>query len=118
MKKKESFSKKKFEERILNELNLLLRTKLTDPRVQFVSLTSVDLNNDFSVATIYWDTFNAGTRGDASNAMKGMSGKLRTELSKVLKLRHTPALNFLYDSQFEDANKISALLKSAQESDS
>ncbi len=112
---KVSFSKQKFEERILNELNFLLRTKMTDPRVQFVSLTKVMLNKDYSVATISWDTFNATKRGDSKEAILNMKGKLRSELAKNLKLRHTPELKFIYDSQFEDANKITSLINSENE---
>ncbi len=109
---KVSFSKQKFEEKILNELNFLLRTRITDPRVQNVSLTKVMLNKDYSIATVSWDTFNVSTRGDSKSAITKMTGKLRTELSKTLKLRHTPELKFIYDSQFEDANHITNLLKS------
>ena len=53
-----------FEERILNELNMILRRDMNDTRLQFVSLTHVELSNDFSMAKVYWDTFDSGKRGD------------------------------------------------------
>ena len=106
-----SFSKVKLEEKILNGLNSMLRKDISDSRVKFVSVTRVELNNDFSIAKVYWDTFDSSTRGDAKKAVSGMSGKLRSRLSQSLNIRHTPSLEFFYDSQFEDELKITELLK-------
>lgn len=108
----DSFSKVKFEERILQELNSILRKEISDPRIQFVSLTQVQLNNDFSLAVVSWDTFDSKTRGDCKKALEGMGPKLRTLLAQNLKLRHTPKLNFTYDSRYEDTIKIEKILAS------
>lgn len=105
-----SFTKLKYEERIAQEINQFLRTSFSDPRLSLVTVTHVVLNKDYSVAKVYWDTFDAGKRGDASSAIKGVSGKLRSMLTSVMKVRHIPALNFIYNSQFEDEMKISNLL--------
>lgn len=106
-----SHSKSMFEERIKNEINSSLRNELKDPRMVMVSVTRVELNQDYSVATVYWDTFDSSKRGDAKNAMEGSGGRLRSLLAKKLNVRHTPELSFVYDSQFEDELKIEKLLK-------
>lgn len=106
-----SHSKSMFEERIKNEINSSLRGELKDPRLVLMSVTKVELNPDYSVATVYWDTFDSSKRGDVKSAIEGTSGRLRSLLAKKLKVRHTPVLNFVYDSQFEDELKIEALLK-------
>lgn len=100
-----------FEERIKNEVNSNLRGELKDPRLALMSVTRVELNPDYSVATVYWDTFDAGKRGDIKAALGSVKGKLRSLLAKNLKVRHTPELTFIYDSQFEDEKKIERLLK-------
>lgn len=100
-----------FEERILNELNMILRRDMNDTRFQFVGLTHVELSNDFSVAKVFWDTFDNGKRGDIKKALNSASGKLRSKLAGVLNVRHTPELSFLYDGQFEGERAISELLE-------
>lgn len=105
-----NFTKVKYEERIAQEINQFLRTSFSDPRLSLVTVTHVVLNKDYSVAKVYWDTFDAGKRGDASSAIKGVAGKLRSMLTNVMKVRHIPSLNFIYNSQFEDEMKISSLL--------
>ncbi len=106
-----SNSRPMFEERIKNEINSLLRRELKDPRLSLMSVTRVELNQDYSVATVYWDTFDSAKRGDIKTAIEGTTGRMRSLLAKNLKVRHTPELTFVYDSQFEDEARIERLLK-------
>jgi ribosome-binding factor A len=115
--KKNNFKKDKFEERLLNEINSLLRTGLADSRLQFVSVTKVEMSPDYGYAVIFWDTFDAHTRGDAKKAIEKAKGKIRSELAKTLDVRHVPSLSFIYDNQFEEENKIDILLKKPHEDD-
>lgn len=107
---KKSFTKMKLEERILKELNISLRSIVNDPRLQFVSVTKVVLNGDFSQADCKWDTFDASKRGDAKKAILKVSQRLRGILSQKLGIRHTPRLEFEYDDQFECEQNIVELL--------
>lgn len=103
-------TKDSYQEKLRNELNLILRREISDPRLNLASITKVELNPDFSVAKVYWDTFDTNSRGDIKQAFDGIDGRLRTLLAKNIQLRHTPILNFVYDSQFEDEMKITMLL--------
>ena len=105
-----NFKKKKFEEQIKNETNQLLRVGLADKRLQFISVTRVELTPDYACATLFWDTYDASTRGDAKNAIDGVCKKIRTLLSKKLNVRHTPEISFKYDSQFEAEKSIDDIL--------
>jgi len=116
-KKSNANPKETYQERIQNELNIVLRREIADPRLNLCTVTRVELNPDYSVASVYWDTFDASKRGDIKKAIEGVSGRLRSILAKNLQVRHTPVLNFIYDSQFEDEMKITELLKSTQEND-
>jgi ribosome-binding factor A len=106
-------SKDLFQDKIRNEISLMLRREIADPRLTMISITRVELNQDYSVAKVYWDTFDASKRGDAKKAIDGLKGKMRSLLAKNLDVRHTPILEFFYDSQFEDELKITQLLKDA-----
>lgn len=109
-KSEKGIKKAKFEDRILNELNLILRQDLNDTRLQFASLTKVELTNDFSVATVYWDTFDSEKKEGIASALSAAESKLRSSLARVLKVRHTPELNLTYDEQFESEQHIASLL--------
>lgn len=110
--------KQTYQDRIKNEINMILRREVADPRLTLCSITRVELNPDYSVAEVYWDTFDSSKRGDIKTAIEGLSGKMRTLLAKNLNVRHTPSLTFFYDSQFEDEMKITQLLNSADSDNS
>ncbi len=105
------FSKIKYEERIRDEINLALRREFADPRLMNVSVTHVELTQDYSHCKVYWDTFNSTTRGDAKSAIETTGGRMRKLLAEKMEIRHTPELHFIFNSQFEDAIKIDQLLK-------
>lgn len=105
------FSKLKYEERVRDEINLALRREFSDPRLMNVSVTHVELTQDYSHAKVYWDTFNAQTRGDAKQAIEATAGRMRKLLSTKMEVRHTPEIHYVYNSQFEDSNNIDKLLK-------
>ena len=106
-----NFKKEKYEERLLNEINSLLRSSTNDARLARVSVTKVELSPDYGYATVKWDTYDSGTRGDAKVAIEASAGRIRSELAKVLEVRHVPSLSFVYDNQFDEENKITEILK-------
>lgn len=112
MAKEKSFKKEKFQEGLVKEISLILRSEIKDSRLTFVSITKVELNKDNSLAKVYWDTFDSTKRGDVKKALGSVGSKIRGLLSSRLKVRHTPSLEFIYDSQFESEKKIDDLLKS------
>jgi ribosome-binding factor A len=109
------FSKLKYEEKVRDEINLALRREFADPRLMNVSITHVELTQDYSHAKVYWDTFNTHTRGDAKEAIETTSGRMRKLLAEKMQVRHTPEIHYVYNSQFEDANKIDKLLKETRD---
>lgn len=109
------FSKVKYEERIRDEINLALRREFADPRLMNVSVTHVELTQDYSHAKVYWDTFDASKRGDAKEAIESTTGRMRKLLSAKMIVRHTPELHYLYNSQFEDESKITKLLEDSSD---
>lgn len=118
MAKAKSFKKTKFEERLLHEMNGMLRREISDPRVTFLSFTKVELTPDYSVANVYWDTFDTSKKEECAQAVNGLAGKFRSLLAHVLQVRHTPVLRFAYDNQFEAEQEINRLLADNKDSTS
>ena len=108
------FSKQKYEEKVRDIINVSLRREFADPRLMNVSVTHVELTQDYSHAKVYWDTFNTATRGDAKDAIESTAGRMRKFLSTKMEVRHTPEIHYIYNSQFEDELKIGKLLKESQ----
>ena len=99
---------------LLRTLSELLRFETKDPRLEGVSLTSVDLTRDLSVAKVYFSTLNPDA--DPEPVQEGLnraSGFLRNQLGKAIKVRHVPELRFMHDDSAAISDKISRLIDEA-----
>ena len=96
----------------------LLQFEVKDPRVQNVSLTSVDLSRDLSVARVYFSLLEPDA--DPAEALEGLqraAGFLRGKLGKAIKARHVPELRFVHDDSAAEAVRLGALIDQAVSAD-
>lgn len=104
---------------ILRSLSELLRSDTKDPRLQNVSLTSVDLSRDLSVARVYFSLFDPEADPEPVKAgLESAGGFLRSKLGQSLQVRHTPELRFVHDDSAAEAVRIGHLIDSVVQADS
>jgi len=103
---------------VLRTLSELLQFETKDPRLEGVSLTSVDLSRDLSVARVYFSLLNPDDSPDPAFAgLQRASGFLRSKLGSAIKIRHVPELRFVHDDSAEQGDRISQLIDSALRAD-
>ncbi|MBT8099706.1 MAG: 30S ribosome-binding factor RbfA [Gammaproteobacteria bacterium] len=99
---------------VLRTLSELLRFETKDPRLKDVSLTSVDLSRDLSVARVYFSMLDPAAKPEpVIEGLKRASGFLRARLGRAIQVRHVPELRFLHDDSAEQSVKISQLIDGA-----
>ncbi len=86
------------------ELSLLFLQKVRDQKLSDVTISRVEVTDDLNNARIFY-TIPSGEKGrkKTSAALSKATGFVRSHLAKVLNLRYTPALKFIYD---EKADKV------------
>lgn len=92
-----------------NELATLIPA-LKDPRIGFVTISSVDVNRDLSVATVYFTTLD---NEDVEKTLDGLvhsAGYLKNELSKKTRLRLIPNLHFKFDESVRNGDRLTQLI--------
>ena len=82
---------------IREEVNLLLRSEIRDPRLAGVEITLVELTHDGSSARLWFTDASNDTNDDRRDACERVAGFLRTRLAESLGLKRTPALRFRRD---------------------
>jgi ribosome-binding factor A len=103
-------------EEIKKELSYMLQMGLKDPRVGFVTITGVEVTNDYSQAKVYVSIFgDEEKRQDSLKALSSAAGYLRTELGKKIRIRHIPELLFKIDSSIDYGRKIEKILSEINE---
>jgi ribosome-binding factor A len=101
---------------VLRTLSELLRFETKDPRLQLVSLTSVELSRDLSVARVHFSLLDPDA--DAATVTEGLrraNGFLRSQLARRIKIRHVPELRFQHDDSAAESQRISDLIEGALE---
>ena len=99
-------------------LSTLVSREVRDPRVGNVTFTAVNVAPDMSTARIWFVPFGGKhTPEEVGEGLNRASGFLRGELGRALQLRHAPKLEFVYDTQIENADKLTRLIDGAVKSD-
>ena len=85
-------------DQIQRDLADLIRNELKDKRVGMITLTGVEVSQDYGHAKIYYTTL--GSAEENFLTEKGLQHAavfLRSQLSQRLRLRVVPLLHFIYD---------------------
>ncbi len=107
-----SIPQQRVAEQIQSILSTLLLREVSDPRLKQVTVTSVKLDVEMQYATIQVNALGDESRQD--EVMAGLDrakGFLRREVSKRLKIRNAPELNFKWDESLEYGEHMHQLLK-------
>ena len=98
---------------VQQELAVLIRDNVRDPRVGMLSVTDVDISRDLAYAKIHISFVGDHSQDQIDQgiaALNGASGFLRKLLASSIKLRITPKLNFFYDESGRRGQHLSALI--------
>ena len=102
----------KVNENIRREISTIIQRELADPRVAFVSITSVSVSKDLQHAKVFFSVF--GETVKLEEAQKGLDaarGLIRKLVGKEIKMRFNPELIFIYDQGLEYRQEIEATLR-------
>ncbi|WP_376794768.1 30S ribosome-binding factor RbfA [Thermogemmatispora sp.] len=110
------YRQEKLGELIAEELSDLLRTRMKDPRIGFVSITRVEVSADLAHAKVYVSVLGSDEeRRNTMAALKRATGFLRHELAGRLVLRHVPELVFKLDLSLEKGAQVMELIKQIEQ---
>jgi len=105
-------------EQIQRELADLIQMEIKDPRVGMVTLTGVEVTQDYAHAKVYFTTMKSAEQAPKAQAgLEHAAGFLRTQLAHRMKLRIMPQLHFIYDTSVENGVRLSQLIDEAVASD-
>ncbi len=101
------------------ELSDLLRLQVKDPRLSgMISITEVSIAPDLKYARVFVSSLGGvAEKEKVLRSLSSAAGFLRSELSKNLRMRYTPELDFHWDESIEHGARILELLDQVNPSD-
>ncbi|MFO7325959.1 MAG: 30S ribosome-binding factor RbfA [Pseudomonadota bacterium] len=103
----------RLESQVQRVLAELVAREVKDPRVGPLTITQVKLAPDLSIARVYYVPFGGGAGADIEEGLAAAAGFLRGEVGRRAGLRHAPKLEFIFDDSFDRAERLNALIDSA-----
>jgi ribosome-binding factor A len=97
-------------DQIQKDIMSILRAKVKDPRISWVTVNDVEVTNDYSLAKIYYSVLQTEQRDGIAKALESAKGFIRSELSKGLTTYTVPQLKFIFDESLERGSHILSLI--------
>ena len=102
---------RRINEAVREVLSVRLAEGLKDPRIGFVTVTSVDTSPDLRHARVYVSVLGSQAERDATlTGLTSSHGVLQRTIADELRMKRTPTLEFVYDESIERGMRISELL--------
>lgn len=103
-------------DQLKREIGDIIERALKDPRVGFVTITSVEVSADLRHARVFFSVF--GDHQKREEARRGLDSAkffIQGEIGRRLRLKYTPELSFQFDGSVEQGFRISKLIKTLRE---
>jgi len=100
-----------------SEISDIIARELNDPRIGFVTITSVKVSNDLRHARVYVTVLgDTRTRDETLKGLRSASGFIRGEIGHRLRIKFIPDIKFELDTSVErTANVLNTLDKLMKE---
>jgi ribosome-binding factor A len=99
--------------RIRQILSELILREISDPRLQGLTISEVEIDSELTFARVYVNALGEEARkAEILAALVRAKGFLRREVGKRVRLRVTPDLTFVWDARFDRADQIDQLISS------
>ena len=86
--------------------------ELSDPRIGFVTVTSVETSPDLRTAKVHVSVLgDESEREETLTALRSSHGVIQSRIAAETRMKRTPTLTFHYDDTIEQGVRISQLLE-------
>lgn len=106
---KQSSSNRRVNEQAREVISEILLFEISDPRLDMVTITGVEVSYDRSVANVYYST-EPSRYMEVAQAFNAAAGRIRSLMAKKLSWRVAPELRFHLDESVDNAQRIAEAL--------
>ena len=89
--------------------------RMSDSRLEMVSVTGVDTAPNLRSAVVYIDVLGPEAQEGALAALRGAARRLQSAIGREVRLKYTPALEFAIDPGISGGERIDEILRGLQQ---
>lgn len=102
----------RLEHKFAIDISSILREEIKDQRINFVTVTGVDITNDLSFAKVYVTVLDDSQKDNVLKLLNNARGFIEKKLCDRVDVRKMPKLRFVYDESIEYSNNIENIIES------
>ena len=103
---------RKINEAVREAIAQILVAEISDPRLDLVTVTSVEVSSDLSIANVYVTAHGDEERyRDMMAGLESAKGRIRSIVGRRVPMRLTPELRFFIDPSVDQGMRITEALK-------
>ena len=92
--------------------------ELNDPRIGFVTVTSVETSPDLRTAKVFVSVLGDEEEREATlSGLRSSHGVIQARIAAETRMKRTPTLTFHYDDTIEKASRVSELLEEGEDTE-
>lgn len=91
--------------------------RMSDSRLEMVSITGVDTSPDLRSAKVYVDVLGSEAHEPALEALRRAAPRLQRAIAAEVRMKYTPTLEFEIDPAITSGERIDAILRSIRASE-
>lgn len=111
---KQTPASRRVNEELREKVASILLFEISDPRLELVTVTDVEVSKDREVAKVYV-TADAARYDEVMAGLEAAKGRIRSLVGKSLGWRVTPELRFFIDPSVDTADRIAQLFKNEEQ---
>jgi ribosome-binding factor A len=93
-----------------------IATDLSDPRIGFVTVTSVETSPDLRTAKVHVSVLgDEEAREETLTGLRASHGVIQAKIAAETRMKRTPTVSFRYDPTVEQGMRISQLLEEEED---
>ncbi len=112
-----SYKISKISSDVREAISEILFEEARDELLKTITITDARVSKDLSYAKIYFTSLSNLSKEEITKEINEAASFIRGKLAQKLNLRHTPDLNFVYDTSIEYASKIEGIIKEIHDKD-
>lgn len=93
------------------ELGRIVHNTVREHGLPSVSVSDVEVTRDLAHAKVFFTALQSERAKEALTGLRELSPEIRRELSRAVRMRHTPELHFQYDDSVDRGERIDNLLR-------
>jgi len=98
------------------EASEVIRSKMSDPRIGFVTITDVEMSDDLRYAKIFFSVLGDKSKlKETLKVLRGAKAYIQSEVAARIRIRFMPEINFYVDESLAYGARIQELLNTVEE---